>query len=890
MRLHRGVYKTLLASIQVILAVLLLPSCQIAVDYKLPTELSSFLPPGIGGGGGGGVVTPQTKISIGENVKDISVGREHVCVLLISGNVKCWGRNGAGQLGYDDTVDRGTMAGSMEALPVVNLGAGRTAKALSVGYGFTCVILDTGDVKCWGDNWRGELGQDDFTNRGNTPGSMAALNPINIGAGRIAKAIATGYDHVCVILDTDDLKCWGSGADGELGSGDTNDRGGTAGDMAALGAVILGAGRKAKAVSAGAYNTCVIMDNNQLKCFGYNWDGQLGLESRHDDRGTTVPAMNALPTVNLGAGRIAKSVSIYEMHTCAILDTDEVKCWGDGSVGETGHDNWNSYGDTVGSMATLPVTNLGVGRTAKSIATGFEHTCAILDDDTVKCWGDNSWGELGYNDMTERGSSAGSMAAIVPVNLGVGRTAKKIALGGFSSCALMDTDEVKCWGWGDYGKLGQNNTAWAGNVDHSVATMNPVNLSSTSTAIASGNGFSCALLSTGNVKCWGANGFGQLGYDDTTSRGQGAADMTSLSNVNLGAGRTAKAIAAGSGHACVILDTDQVKCWGSNSSGQLGYDSTANMGATAGSMALLAVVNIGAGRIAKSIYARAGSTCVILDTDDVKCWGNNSNGQLGYDSTTNKGDTAGSMAALGNVNVGAGRKAKSLAMGDGHTCALLDTNQVKCWGWNWWGSLGYDNTTDQGKTVGSMAALGTVNLGVGRTAKVLAAGGYHTCAILDNDDLKCWGQEQNGDLGYDQERGIGATPGSFAGSMNALGAVNLGAGRSAISLSLGLFHTCAILDNNQMKCWGNNYHGELGQNGETIYGNATGSMAALPQINFGSSTSVKAVATGYTHNCVITNADEVKCFGANYSGELGGGNTVWYGQGITMEDLLPIGE
>ncbi|MEN9379266.1 MAG: hypothetical protein RJB15_944, partial [Pseudomonadota bacterium] len=203
--------------------------------------------------------------------------------------------------------------------------------------------------------------------------------------------------------------------------------------------------------------------------------------------------------------------------------------------------------------------------------------------------------------------------------------------------------------------------------------------------------------------------------------------------------RTATAIGVGQHHTCAILDDGSVKCWGRNYYGQLGYDDVAQRGSVIGSMASLGSVNLGSGRTATALALGNGHTCALLDNNSVKCWGSNGYGQLGYDDTTNRGNTIGSMATVGAVNLGSGRTATAIAAGSVHTCAILDNGSVKCWGDNTYGQLGYDDTVNRGDTTGSMAILSSVNLGIGRTATAIAAGGSHTCAILDNNNVKCWG-------------------------------------------------------------------------------------------------------------------------------------------------------
>jgi alpha-tubulin suppressor-like RCC1 family protein len=406
------------------------------------------------------------------------------------------------------------------------------------------------------------------------------------------------------------------------------------------------------------------------------------------------------------------------------------------------------------------------------IAAGLEHTCAILDNSSVKCWGRNNYGQLGIDNITNMGDNASEMAQLTGVNLGTGRTA---------------------------------------------------------TAIAAGNYHSCALLDNASVKCWGHNQFGKLGIDNTTTMGDGSGEMAQLPVVNLGTGRTATAISAGFGHTCALLDNASVKCWGLNDYGQLGIDHNTHMGDGSGEMAALSSINLGTGRTVTAIAAGGYHTCALLDNASVKCWGDGSQGALGIDNATAMGKTSGSMAVLPSINLGTGRTATAIAAGGFHTCALLDNASVKCWGDNRIGQLGIDNTNDMGKTSGSMAVLPTVNLGTGRTATAIATGFGHTCAILDNSSIKCWGLNDRGQLGLDSTRDKG--DGSSGDTMTDLPTVNLGTGRTATAIDANIYHSCALLDNASVKCWGSNTYGQLGIDNATNMGDNAGEMAVLPSID-----------------------------------------------------------
>ena len=420
---------------------------------------------------------PKTAYAATDTVVAVSTSAAaSTCAIMTDGSLKCWGNNSSGQLGYDDTVNRGGNAGDMPALAAVNLGTGRTVKMVSTGSEVTCAVLDNGTLKCWGRNTFGQLGYDDTTDRGGNAGDMAALGTVFLGAGRTAKAVSVADNFACAILDNGKLKCWGSNSYGQLGYDDTTYRGGNPGDMAALGYVDLGAGRTAVSVSTGGEVTCAVLDNGKIKCWGYNAHGQLGTDDSIN-RGGNPGDMAALNTINLGAGRTARAVATDGLSTCAILDTKQLKCWGYNGSGKLGSDDTTDRGGNSGDMAALAPVNLGAGRTAVALSI-FEHTCVVLDNKSLKCWGGNDGGGLGQDDTVGRGGNPGDMAALDAVNLGAGRTAKTVDAGLDTTCAILDNDRLKCWGYNDYGQLGQNDTVDRGGFAGSMAALQPVTFTS----------------------------------------------------------------------------------------------------------------------------------------------------------------------------------------------------------------------------------------------------------------------------------------------------------------------------------------------------------------------------------------------------------------------------
>jgi len=419
------------------------------------------------------------------------------------------------------------------------------------------------------------------------------------------------------------------------------------------------------------------------------------------------------------------------------------------------------------TITSFTVSSSDASSSANPIAAGAFHNCAILDNASVKCWGRSNLGNLGIGTTDDRGNEPGEMAALSSINLGTGRTATSISGGNVHTCALLDNASVKCWGHGGNGRLGQGNTNDLGDGANEMGDNLPsidLGTGRTATATAAGGAHSCAILDNGSVKCWGKNAHGQLGLDYTPDNlGHQPGEMgDNLSSINLGTGRTATAIAAGIFHSCAILDNGSVKCWGNNNYGQLGIDNTTQMGDSSGEMTQLTGINLGTGRTATAIAAGRSHTCAILDNTSVKCWGRNNYGNLGIDNTTDMGKTSGSMAVLPSIDLGTGRTATAIAAGFYHSCAILDNASVKCWGKNGRGQLGIDSVHTKGNVSGDMAALSSINLGTGRTATAIAAGERHTCALLDNASVKCWGENGHGQLGIDRTADMGNEAGEMA--------------------------------------------------------------------------------------------------------------------------------
>jgi alpha-tubulin suppressor-like RCC1 family protein len=337
---------------------------------------------------------------------------------------------------------------------------------------------------------------------------------------------------------------------------------------------------KVISISASGSHTCALSQAGGVKCWGDNLYGEVG-------DGTTTDRLTPVNVVGLASGVSAVSAG-YE-HTC-VLKAGGVKCWGHNSDGQVGD------GTTTDRLTPVPVAELASGVSA--ISAGAVHTCA-LKDGGVKCWGDNASGGLGDGTTTDR---------LTPVDVyGLSSGVSAISAGADHTCVLKDGG-VKCWGLNGYGQLGDGTTT-----NHSTP-VDVFGLTSGVSALSTGDGYTCALLTqTDGVKCWGFNGYGQLGHGTTIEEYH-----TPVNVVGLASG--VSAISTGDRHACALV-AGGVKCWGYNIAGQLGDGTTI--------IRLVPVNVVGLASGVSAISTGYWHTCALTQAGGVKCWGFNDGGELG---------------------------------------------------------------------------------------------------------------------------------------------------------------------------------------------------------------------------------------------------------------------
>ena len=342
-------------------------------------------------------------------------------------------------------------------------------------------------------------------------------------------SVSGGQNHTCGVTVAGGVKCWGQNTYGQLGNG------GTANSLTPADVSVLSSG--VSSVSSGAYHTCAVTIAGGVKCWGDNTYGQLG-------NAGTVSSLTPVDVSALTSGVASVSAGAY--HTCAVTTAGAARCWGHNSYGQLGN------AGTTNSSSPVNVTGLTSG--VASVGAGGYHTCAVTTAGAARCWGHNSYGQLG---------NAGTTNSSSPVNVtGLASGVAAVDGGYYQTCAVTTGAGLKCWGDNTYGQLGNGTT---------VASSSPADVSGLTSGVAAVDGGyyqTCAVTTGAGAKCWGDNTYGQLGNGTTVA----SSSPVSVSGYTSGAA----AMSGGANHSCAVTTGGTTKCWGRNTFGQVGNGTTAN--------------------------------------------------------------------------------------------------------------------------------------------------------------------------------------------------------------------------------------------------------------------------------------------------------------------------
>lgn len=595
---------------------------------------------------------------------------------------------------------------------------------------------------------------------------------------------------------------------------------------------------------------CAVASDGSLKCWGDARDGALG-------DGTDSPSAYARyepqDVVGLDGSDPVVDVNIGQTNACAVTASGAAWCWGSSNTyGELG------CGACTQSGTPQQVTGIdGISASALTVHHGWLHVCALLADGTVACWGDNNYGQLGNGTTTDS-----NIPIVVPGLSGV----IKLDEGLYSACALLDTNAISCWGRGYTGILGNGGSA---------DTLSPtlvVGLDGTQAEvivdIAVGSSHACALLDTQEIRCWGDNERRQIGDATGTRRLEPveASQVTGLGDY--------VALEAGEDTTCVWNTDGSVLCWGYSNNCSIqdsdtrsgvfrpvplaeppggrvdltfgksqvcGHDPTGTLfchgtntygvaGQRHWSRYPQPIEHLSTDIVAMDLTTTGG--CLIDSAGDVFCWGNNDS----YRATT----TVTSQSVAPVVQVPGVANATRVTTSPEHSCALLASGAVWCWGKKSLTATGFS------RNPGPVFGLD------GNSAKAidLSSGVEHTCVLLDDGTVSCWGVNDFGQLGLPlSETGAnGPTP---VQGLSGLTVVDIEAKRRT---------TCALTDQGALYCWGYSNNG-------SFLGSGTGSREPVPLIiGDVDGTTVSADQIALSRNgtmCILHDAGALDCWGYN---------------------------
>ncbi|MES2528910.1 MAG: hypothetical protein V4598_17620 [Bdellovibrionota bacterium] len=630
--------------------------------------------------------TPFAIPTLASTVTQIEAGHDHACAVQ-NGAVKCWGQGWAGQTGNNSNSPQDT--------PAIPAGLEAGVTQVATGLFHSCAVKN-GAAYCWGWNPYGQVGNGTSTD---------VLTPaLATGLSSGVTKVAVGSHFSCA-LQNGGVKCWGYNASGSIGDGTFTTR--------LVPTPVSNMTSGVTDLAIGDFHACAIKSGS-VKCWGADWSAQLG-------DGTQTNSNIPVQVQGLTAG--ATEVVAGNASGCAVV-AGEVWCWASDIHGQRGDgtiNNWSGY--TVEKITTLT----GFER----LRAGGNNMCAIFSG-VPKCWGVNAGNELG----------TGSLEASQLPLTARGVTGTTVALSaGNTNCAVSSTGTIQCWGAGDMAQVGD------GSVIHRNAPRTVSNIASGATKVSTGKMSACAVQS-GGVRCWGRNDESQLGTAGwridapaayTIASGSSATDV-SVSNsgslvcavvaggvkcwgqnnitptdvTGLGAGSGVTKVSVGDAHACALLSTGAIYCWGKNTSSQIG------IGAATANETAHEVIAAGA----TDVSAAQDFSCAVV-TSNLQCWGYSGYGEAGFYGTKTTPFTIASLS--GTVSL--------ISSAPFFSCVATTSGTVKCFGRNTDRQLGY--------TGGDTATPQTV---IGLNSVTAISAGNQTACVINSGSMKCWGGNLYGAL------------------------------------------------------------------------------------------------------------------------------------------------
>lgn len=622
----------------------------------------------LGNGNSTQQLNPTQVSGLTSNATDIATGGLFACA-LVNGGVKCWGRNNYGQLGNGTLVDSN--------VPVDVTGLTANVTSISVGEYSACALINDGTIKCWGHNAYGQLGNNSTTN------SPTPVSVSGIASG--ATSVSIAYAHACAVVSGNGY-CWGANSYGQLGNGTYN--------QSLVPVSVTGLSNSTGIIVTGddmtGYQTsCSLQTNGTIYCWGIN----------NRLFGTTSTTLSTTKVLNPNFVSGVSNITISPANICALV-SGVVKCWGSDIYANFARPGHRYNLKPMDAALPLTVSQISIG--------GYRSSCAVVNGG-AKCWGNNDNGQLGNSTY----SSSTTPVDVTGLTSGINKVIMSGQPGDGNShaCALTNAGALYCWGSNSHGQLGDGSTSTR-NSPYQVFSSGVIDFE-----LSYGN-HTCAIMTGGALKCWGRNDYGQLG-DGTTTQ-----STTPVNTSGLSSGVTQ--VSASRSNTCAIVNGG-VKCWGTNSKGELGQGST---GATQLTPIDVPGLTTGVTFLSSSGLTNSGSSCAVVN-GSAKCWGYGYGGQLGDGSGSDKY----SPTQVSGLIVGVSK----IKLNAQTACALMTDGSLKCWGTNSYGEVGSGNLTSYAtptSAIGFSSGIADFDLGY-----------YSTCVLTIGNGVKCFGNNYEGILG-----------------------------------------------------------------------------------------------------------------------------------------------
>ncbi|UTX51066.1 hypothetical protein KI440_02565 [Candidatus Saccharibacteria bacterium TM7i] len=820
-------------------------------------------------------------------VSQISTRFYHTCAIGFDNKAYCWGYNNYGQLGDNTTVQKNApVAVAQGATP-----AGSTALQIETGTEQTCMIASNDKAYCWGAGDSGRLGTGGVAN---TSVPAAVAQGAMAATARVSQ-LSLGWGHTCAVTTDSKAYCWGSGADGKLGKAlndVTNSNSPTLvnfADIEAKDTMIDSISASGNGVSG--RSTCAVSTTGRVYCWGFNGNGEIG-----DSSTTTRTLPVSISSGEIPDGAIVTQVSAMNGSVCVLTSQEKAYCWGANLEGRFGR------GDTTASRTPVSVNSL-YDKTRwpylKNVSAGSTHACALTSDNRVYCWGNNGNGQLGDGTTIQKSSPVAVSQGEIPA----GVTIRQLVTGVNYTCVLASDNKIYCWGYSNYGQLGDGTT---------IQKSSPVAVSQgeipagvTIRQLVAGSSHTCALTSDNKVYCWGYNAYGQAGGSSISTN---RVTPVAVFQGAIPSGVAIRQITAGGHNTCALASDNRAYCWGQNTSGQLGDGTTVNKF----SPVAVSQGEIPAGATIRQLTAGVGYICTLASDNKAYCWGQNANGRLGNGTADDKF----SPVAVSQGEIPAGVTIRRIIPGINHTCALTANNKAYCWGYNSVGQLGDGTTTSKfypaevltsvsfrqvtigsnytctlasdskaycwgtntngqlgdGTTVSKSSPVAVLQgaIPAGTTIRQLTAGNSHTCTLASDNKAYCWGA----DITANKSSPVAVLQGAIPD------------GATIRQLTAGGSHSCALASDNKAYCWGNGTYSQLG---DGTAANKSSPVAVL-QGAIPAGVTIRQVINGNLHTCALASDNKAYCWGLGTSSQLGDGTTVSKSSPVAvLQGAIPAG-